>query len=55
MACAAARAGNMEDEARLSLEAAMLRDPDATRKKARREEDFASRRDAEWFQRLIGS
>jgi serine/threonine protein kinase len=55
MACAAARAGNMQDEARLSLEAAMLRDPDATREKARREEDFVSLRDADWFQRLIGS
>jgi serine/threonine protein kinase len=54
MACAAGRAGNMEDEARLSLEAAMLRDPDATREKARREEDFASLRTTEWFKRLIG-
>jgi hypothetical protein len=55
MACAAGRAGNMEEEARLSLEAAMLRDPVDTRKKARGEEDFASLRTAEWFQRLIGS
>jgi serine/threonine protein kinase len=55
MACAAGRAGNMEEEARLSLEAAMLRDPVDTRKKARGEEDFASLRTAEWFQRLIGA
>jgi hypothetical protein len=53
MACTAARAGDMEAEARLSLNAAIRRDPEATRAKARRESDFDSIRDTPWFRALI--
>jgi tRNA A-37 threonylcarbamoyl transferase component Bud32 len=53
MACASARAGDMEEEARLSLEAAILRNPEETRTKARREADFEPLRNAAWFQALV--